>query len=91
MQIIKSWRIPSNSFNNNKFNEMKKNMGVTDRITRIVIAAIIAALYFTNTITGTFGIVLLILGIIFLFTAIFRFCPLYFLFGLKTNEVKNKE
>ena len=41
---------------------MKKNMGTTDKIIRVIIAAIIAVLYFTGTITGTLGIVLLILA-----------------------------
>jgi fatty acid desaturase len=63
---------------------MKKNMGSTDRIIRIALAVIIAALFFTNTITGTLGIVLLVLAGVFLLTSIVSFCPLYAPFGLKT-------
>ena len=33
-------------------------MGSADRIIRVIIAAIIGVLYFSETITGTFGIVL---------------------------------
>ncbi len=40
---------------------MKKNIGSADRIIRVIIAAIIGVLYFTGTITGTLGIVLLVL------------------------------
>ena len=43
---------------------MKKNIGVADRVIRIIIALIIGILYFTNVITGTLGIVLLIIGAI---------------------------
>jgi hypothetical protein len=68
---------------------MKKNMGNTDRIFRIIIAAIFAVLYFSKTIEGTFGLVLLILGIVFVLTSLISFCPLYLPFGIST--CKNKE
>jgi len=67
---------------------MKKNMGSADRITRLVLAAIIAVLYFTNTITGTLGIVLLTLGAIFVLTSFISFCPLYLPFGINTCKKK---
>ncbi len=67
---------------------MKKNMGNADRITRVIIAVIIAVLYFTNVITGTLGIVLLVLGGIFVLTSLMSFCPLYAPFGLSTCKVK---
>ena len=41
---------------------MKPNMGTADRIVRILVAAVIAILYFTGTVSGTLGIVLLVLG-----------------------------
>ena len=63
-------------------------MGVADRITRLVIAAIIAALYFTNIITGTAGIVLLIIAGVFALTALISFCPLYTFFGINTCKTK---
>jgi len=67
---------------------MKKNMGNTDRIIRIVIAIVIAALYFTNVITGTLGIVLLVIAGVFLLTSLVSFCPLYTLFGMNTCPAK---
>ena len=63
---------------------MKKNMGSTDKLVRVIIAVIIAALYFTNTITGTLGIVLLLLAGVFVLTSVISFCPLYAPFGLST-------
>jgi predicted membrane protein len=42
-------------------------MGSADRIIRLVIAAVVAILFFTNVISGTFGIVLLALAVVFVF------------------------
>jgi hypothetical protein len=67
---------------------MKKNMGFTDRIIRTIIAVAIAILYFTDVITGTLGIVLLVVAGIFLLTSLVSFCPLYLPFGLKTCKTK---
>jgi len=67
-------------------------MGTADKIIRIIITAIIAALYFMGTISGTFGIVLLVLAVVFVLTSLIGFCPLYTLFGINTCKVKdNKE
>ena len=68
---------------------MKKNMGSTDRGIRILLAIIMAGLYFTHTVTGAFGIVLLVLAVIFLLTSFVSFCPLYTLFGFNTNKTKD--
>lgn len=70
---------------------MKKNMGNTDKVIRIIIATIIAVLYFTNILTGTIGIVLLVLALIFLLTSFISFCPLYMPFGINTCKTKKKE
>ncbi len=67
---------------------MKKNMGTADRVIRIIIAIIIAALYYTGTISGTLGIVLLVLAAIFVLTSFISFCPLYAPFGINTCPAK---
>lgn len=64
-------------------------MGSADRIIRIIIAAIVGILYFTGKISGTVGIVLLILSGVFVLTSIISFCPLYAPFGIKTCATKN--
>lgn len=69
---------------------MKKNMGNADRIIRVIIAALIAILYFTNVLTGTLGIVLLALAGVFVLTSVISFCPLYAPFGLSTCPMKKK-
>lgn len=63
---------------------MKSNMGTTDKVIRIVVAILIAILYFTHIVTGTLGIVLLVFAGIFLLTSLIGFCPLYTLFGINT-------
>jgi hypothetical protein len=68
---------------------MKKNMGSADRIIRIVVAIILAILYFTGTISGTLGIVLLVIGVVFLLTGLVSFCPLYLPFGISTCKDKS--
>jgi Protein of unknown function (DUF2892) len=70
---------------------MKKNMGSIDRILRIVVAFAIAALYFTNVISGTLGIILMVLAGVFLLTAFVSFCPLYVPFGLSTCAKKEQQ
>jgi hypothetical protein len=65
---------------------MKLNMGTVDRSIRLVIAAIIAVLYFTGQITGTVAIVLGIVAIVFLLTSIIGWCPGYLPFRLSTRK-----
>ncbi|MBB3836732.1 uncharacterized membrane protein YtjA (UPF0391 family) [Runella defluvii] len=67
---------------------MKPNMGGADRIIRLVVAAIVAVLYFTGTLTGTIGIVALVVAAVFVLTSLVSFCPLYTLIGLNTCSVK---
>jgi len=66
------------------------NMGNADRIIRIVVALLIGFLYFTGSIEGTLGIVLLVLALVFLATATIKFCPLYLPFGINTAGKKDK-
>ena len=63
---------------------MKKNMSSADRIIRILLVAVFAILYFTGTVTGTLGIVLLVLGGVFVLTSLVSFCPLYAIVGIST-------
>lgn len=67
---------------------MKANMGSTDKMVRLIVAALIAILYFTNVISGTLGIVLLVLAAVFVLTSVVSFCPLYAPFGINTCRIK---
>ncbi|HAY36268.1 MAG: DUF2892 domain-containing protein [Bacteroidetes Order II. Incertae sedis bacterium] len=63
---------------------MKKNMGSTDRIIRIVVAVVMAYLYFTGAITGLLATIGIIVAAIFVLTSFVSFCPLYAPLGLST-------
>ena len=67
---------------------MKKNMGSADKIVRVILALVFAALYFTGTVTGVMGYVLLALGGVFVLTSFVSFCPLCAPFGLSTCKTK---
>lgn len=67
---------------------MKKNMGTTDKAIRVLVAVIIAGLYFGNIITGTMAIVLMVLAVVFLLTSLVGFCPIYALLGMNTCPAK---
>lgn len=64
--------------------ELTKNMGTADRIIRTLLAIIFGLLYFTGVTSGTLGIVLIVLAVIFLATSFVSFCPLYAPFGIRT-------
>ncbi|MCK9271511.1 MAG: DUF2892 domain-containing protein [Bacteroidales bacterium] len=64
---------------------MKRNMGIADRVLRIIIAIVIGALYFTGYLYDWWGIVLLVLAIIFVITSFVGFCPAYRILGIKTR------
>ena len=68
----------------------EKEYGNADRVIRLLFAAVIAVLYFTNIITGVFGIVLLVVAGVFVLTSLVSSCPLYTLIGINTCPVKNK-
>jgi hypothetical protein len=65
---------------------MKKNMGTLDRILRLIVAAVFAYLYFSGTVTGALGIILLVLGAVFVLTSLVSFCPLYLPFKISTRK-----
>lgn len=67
---------------------MKKNMGNLDRIVRTLIAIVAGYLYFGGIVTGTLGVVLIVLAAVFLLTSLVSFCPLYTLVGLSTCPAK---
>jgi len=67
---------------------MKPNMGTADRIIRVLLAAVFAFLYFSATVAGTPGLILVILGGVFLLTSLVSFCPLYTLVGMNTCSTK---
>ncbi len=69
---------------------MKKNMSLADRIIRLILSAIMVSLYVTNIVSGTLGIILLVLASVFTLTSLISFCPLYAILGISTCPVKKE-
>jgi hypothetical protein len=65
---------------------MKKNTGMFDRIARILVAIVIAILFFTHVISGVLGIVLMIFAGVFFVTALVGVCPIYSLIKVSTAK-----
>ncbi|HLF52539.1 DUF2892 domain-containing protein [Flavobacterium sp.] len=65
-------------------------MGTTDKIIRIILAIVMVILYFTETVTGTLGYVILGLSVILALTSFISFCPLYALLGINSCPVKKE-
>ena len=65
---------------------MKTNMGSVDRAVRVVIALGLGALYLTGTISGTLGLVALVVAVVFLATSAVGTCPAYLPLGLSTKK-----
>ena len=65
---------------------MKQNMGNLDKAIRVLIAVVIAALYFTGVINGTVAIVLLVFAGVFIATSLIGTCPLYLPFNISTKK-----
>lgn len=70
---------------------MIKNMGSADRIIRIIVAVIVGVLYFTGTVSGTLGLILLVLAGVFVLTSFISFCPLYAPFKINTCSIKEQK
>jgi hypothetical protein len=65
---------------------MKANIGAIDKSVRIILAAIIAVLFFTGVLSGTAAIILLGVAAILLLTSFFNFCPIWHLLGISTTK-----
>ncbi len=70
---------------------MMHNVGKTDRIIRGIFAIILAILYITKTLEGTWGDIALALAILLGITSLRRCCPLYALLGFGTCGIETKE
>ena len=65
---------------------MKKNMGTIDRAIRVILAIVVAVLYFIGAINGLAAVILGIIAVIFLLTSAVSFCPLYVPLKLSTRK-----
>ncbi|MBO3116280.1 DUF2892 domain-containing protein [Winogradskyella sp. DF17] len=68
---------------------MTKNMSNLDKGIRVIVAAVVALLYYFNVIEGTLAYILMAVAIILLVTSLINFCPLYRVLGISTCKIKN--
>ncbi|MDD3626771.1 MAG: DUF2892 domain-containing protein [bacterium] len=70
---------------------MNKNIGPVDRVIRAILGIVMipSALFFVSVLW--LKIVLIVVGVILIFTAITGFCGLYTLFGINTCRVDLKK
>ena len=66
-------------------NLMKPNMGLWDRTVRICISVCLLILGIF-IVSGGWGIVLLVIGVVMLSTSLLGFCPAYVPFGICTRH-----
>lgn len=65
---------------------MVKNMGLVDRLLRVVVAVVIAYLYISGAIGGWLALVLGIVAVVFVVTSGMGFCPAYLPFKINTGK-----
>lgn len=65
---------------------MNKNMGGADRIIRVLVALVIAWLYYAGKISGTLAFILLVVAVMFVITSSVSWCPGYLPFGFSTRK-----
>lgn len=69
---------------------MKMNLGLADRVIRLIIAVTAILLFYAGITSGALGITLIIVGAILGFTSLISFCPIYAVFGIKTCPAETK-
>jgi hypothetical protein len=67
---------------------MVKNMGIADRVIRVLLAIVVGILYVMGTITGTVAVILGIVAVVFLLTSAIGFCPGYLPLRISTARKK---
>lgn len=65
---------------------MEKNMGTTDRIVRLVLAAIAVLLIASDTVTGMAAYIVGALALVFAATSSVSVCPLYLPLKLSSRK-----
>lgn len=64
---------------------MKKNVGTIDRVIRGIVGIAAIAAYAMGYVSGTMGIVALVVGVVMIGTAVLSWCPPYALLGISSR------
>ena len=68
---------------------LQSNESSTDRVVRVILGVILAALAVTGTVSGGLAIAAWVVAAIALVTGLIGFCPLYAIFRLSTKRASN--
>jgi hypothetical protein len=69
---------------------MKKNVGNTDKLIRLIIAVVLFLLVYTGKVASeTWQYIFLVVAFIAALTSLINYCPIYSIFGIDTTK-KNK-
>ncbi len=69
---------------------MKKNVGSIDKIIRLIIAAVAIYAAYTGMVASPLNYVLYAVAAIMVGTALMGSCPLFSIFGIRSNKIKNQ-
>ncbi len=62
----------------------EKNVGMIDRVIRIILGIILLYLFVVNTVAAPWSYLVALIGLILLVTGIIGTCPLYSMLGMNT-------
>ncbi len=65
---------------------MKANIHDVDKVARIILAIVVAVLFFTGVVSGTVAIILAMIAAFLVVTVFIDFCPIYHFFGISTKR-----
>ncbi|MFH1266807.1 MAG: DUF2892 domain-containing protein [Planctomycetota bacterium] len=67
---------------------MVNNMGIADRVIRVLLAIVVGILCVTGTIAGAAAAILGVVAVVFFLTSVISFCPAYLPFKIHTAKRK---
>jgi len=65
---------------------MKKNLSSNDKLIRLGISIVLIILYYKGVLTGTPGIISLLVAFYLTLTSLINICFIYKIFGIDTNK-----
>ena len=66
--------------------KLDKNLGTVDKVIRLLVSAVILLLFALGLIDGPLAAGLIALAVVLTITALFSFCPLYLVLGIKQKR-----
>lgn len=69
---------------------MKPNVGTTDKLIRFLIAIVLVALFLFDVLTGTWGIVAIVVASALTLSNILGYCFFYTLIGVNTCKARKE-